>query len=50
MKKILLLFTGLLLCNSNSNAQKVDYIEYDLDNGLHVILHQENAAPVVTVL
>lgn len=49
MKKILLLFTGLLLCNSNSNAQQVDYIEYDLDNGLHVILHQENAAPVVTV-
>ncbi len=30
-------------------AQKVDFTEYDLDNGLHVILHQENAAPVVTV-
>ncbi|NNE75524.1 MAG: insulinase family protein, partial [Pricia sp.] len=23
--------------------------EYDLDNGLHVILHQDNSAPVVTV-
>ncbi len=30
------------------NAQKVDFVEYDLDNGLHVILHQDNTAPVVT--
>jgi predicted Zn-dependent peptidase len=29
-------------------AQKVNFEEYDLDNGLHVILHQDNAAPVVT--
>jgi len=30
------------------NAQKVDFVEYDLDNGMHVILHQDNNAPVVT--
>lgn len=29
------------------SAQQVAYEEYDLDNGLHVILHQDNAAPVV---
>ena len=29
-------------------AQQVAYEEYDLDNGLHVILHQDNTAPVVT--
>ncbi len=29
-------------------AQKVNFEEYDLDNGLHVILHQDNTAPVVT--
>lgn len=29
-------------------AQEVEFTEYDLDNGLHVILHQENSAPVVT--
>jgi predicted Zn-dependent peptidase len=29
-------------------AQEVEFEEYDLPNGLHVILHQENAAPVVT--
>ena len=28
-------------------SQQVDYKEYDLDNGLHVILHQDNTAPVV---
>ena len=49
MKKILLLFSVGLLLSNNLIAQKVDFIEYDLDNGLHVILHQENAAPVVTV-
>lgn len=30
-------------------AQKVGFEEYDLDNGLHVILHQDNTAPMVTV-
>jgi predicted Zn-dependent peptidase len=29
-------------------AQKVTFEEYDLDNGLHVVLHQDNSAPVVT--
>ncbi len=30
-------------------AQEVEFTEYDLDNGLHVILHQDNTAPVVSV-
>ncbi|MGY5846261.1 M16 family metallopeptidase [Salegentibacter sp. HM20] len=29
-------------------AQQVDFTEYDLDNGLHVILHQDKTAPVVS--
>ena len=29
-------------------AQQVKFEEYDLNNGLHVILHQDNTAPVVT--
>lgn len=32
-----------------AHAQKVEFTEYDLDNGLNVILHQDNTAPVVTV-
>jgi predicted Zn-dependent peptidase len=38
----------LLLGYANFSAQQVEYIEYDLDNGLHVILHQDNSAPVVS--
>lgn len=30
-------------------AQQVDYELYTLDNGLDVILHQDNSAPVVTI-
>jgi zinc protease len=44
------LFTLALsgLCLS-LNAQQVKFTEYDLDNGLHVILHQDKTAPVVAV-
>jgi|SRR5690606_41750990 len=38
---------GLFLSLSGV-AQEVEFTEYDLDNGLHVILHQDNTAPVVT--
>lgn len=37
-----------LLLGATSIAQEVKFTEYDLDNGLHVILHQDNSAPVVT--
>ena len=47
MKK-LLLFLSLLGLSNTLNAQEVKFEEYDLANGLHVILHQDNAAPVVT--
>ncbi len=30
-------------------AQEVVFEEYDLDNGLHVILHKDNSAPVVNI-
>ncbi|WP_297705534.1 pitrilysin family protein [uncultured Eudoraea sp.] len=43
-------YTALLalLAFMTISAQKVIYEEYNLDNGLHVILHQDNTAPVVT--
>lgn len=40
----LALFLGI-----SGMAQEVEFTEYDLDNGLHVILHKDNTAPVVTV-
>lgn len=49
MKKKFLLVILITLVSYSLNAQKIDFNEYDLENGLHVILHQENAAPVVTV-
>ena len=49
MKKCLCLLITLLGLTSTISAQEVKFEEYDLTNGLHVILHKENAAPVVTV-
>ena len=36
-----------LFISASANAQKVEFEEFDLDNGLHVVLHQDNSAPVV---
>ncbi|MCH1517019.1 MAG: insulinase family protein [Flavobacteriaceae bacterium] len=47
MKKSLLLLS-FVLCGFLVQAQKVQFEEYDLANGLHVILHQDNGAPLVT--
>ncbi len=47
MMKHLLSITLLFLLGFVS-AQSVSFEEYDLANGLHVILHQDNTAPVVT--
>ena len=48
MKKCLFSLASLLLVGHFASAQKVEFEEYDLDNGMHVILHQDNSAPVVT--
>ncbi|PNQ75039.1 peptidase M16 [Hanstruepera neustonica] len=47
MKKHLLTLTAFLLAIVTANAQEVKFEEFDLENGLHVILHQDNTAPVV---
>ncbi len=49
MKKIILSILFLFLTITTIEAQKVTFQEYDLDNGMHVVLHQDNTAPVVTV-
>ena len=48
MKKSILALASLFLAGFTVTAQEVKYEEYDLDNGMHVILHQDNSAPVVT--
>ena len=47
MRKSLFTLALLLFVGFSSTAQKVEFEEFDLDNGLHVILHQDNTAPVV---
>ncbi len=40
-----------ILCSAGLNAQSsnIKFIEYDLDNGLHVILHEDHSTPIVAV-
>ncbi len=35
------------MLGASSHAQKIEFEEYDLPNGMHVILHQDHSAPVV---
>lgn len=49
MKKLIL--TGLVAVYSLSGIaqREIKYVEYDLPNGIHVILHEEHATPIVAV-
>ncbi len=51
MRKILLLVTFCLISIAQASAtgNKIVYTEFDLPNGLHVILHQDNSTPIVAV-
>ncbi len=51
IKKFLLLFGLSLLIATGSMAQapQISFEEYDLDNGLHVILHEDHSTPIVNV-
>ena len=49
MKRILI--SGLIgiMSFSSFGQQKIKFIEYDLPNGMHVILHEEKSTPIVAV-
>lgn len=51
MKKHFLLLLALVFSITafGQEQKKVEYTEYDLDNGLHVILHQDHSSPNVMV-
>ena len=49
MKRSILTLASVFLVAFSSSAQKVEFEEYDLSNGMHVILHQDNAAPVAFI-
>jgi len=47
MKKVFIAL-GLFLVGAQAFAQHVEFEEYTLENGLHIILHQDKSAPLVT--
>ena len=45
----LLAFISLLSFTLNAQMNKIEFTEFTLDNGLHVILHEDNSNPIVAV-
>ena len=46
------LVVGLIFSTVGANAQdrrEIVFEEYDLDNGIHVILHEDHSTPIVAV-
>lgn len=51
MKQIIFTVYLFIAFASANYAQmnKIEFVEYDLDNGLHVILHKDNSTPIVAI-
>lgn len=49
MKMKLLLVSAICLYGFAGLSQEVAFEEYNLDNDLHVILHQDNSAPIISI-
>jgi zinc protease len=48
-KNVFCALAAVCLLGLQAKAQKVEFTEYDLPNGLHVVLHNDSKAPVVAV-
>lgn len=49
MRKLSLLLVLLFIATVGRAQKNIEFEEFDLDNGLHVILHQDNTTPIVAV-
>lgn len=48
--RLALVSLGMMaLCVSNAQMNTIEFEEYDLANGLHVILHEDHSVPIVAV-
>jgi len=45
----LLLGAGLTIMTATGFSQNIKFVEYDLKNGLHVILHEDHSTPITAV-
>lgn len=43
------LLLGACILSAKQATGKINYTEYDLPNGLHVILHEDHSTPIVAV-
>ena len=48
-KTIFLMLTIISTYMTNAQDIKINFVEYDLPNGLHVILHEDHTTPIVAV-
>lgn len=49
MKGSLLFILVLSFISIHAQMRKIDFVEYDMDNGIHVILHEDNSTPIIAV-
>lgn len=49
MKRIIFLLIMIFGISVQAQGIKIDYTEYDLENGLHVILHPNNSTPIIAI-
>lgn len=50
MNKQIALFAALVLsCTITAQTNQIDFTEYDMKNGMHVILHEDHSTPIVAV-
>jgi zinc protease len=47
--RLTLALAGWLMIANSVNAQNIKYVEYDLPNGLKVLLHEDHSTPIVAV-
>ncbi|MGE0089724.1 MAG: M16 family metallopeptidase [Bacteroidales bacterium] len=48
-KQFLFIVLTVIALYGFSQSNKIDFVEYDMDNGLHVILHKDGSTPIVAV-
>ncbi|MGD8780578.1 MAG: pitrilysin family protein [Ignavibacteria bacterium] len=48
-KFFVILFIFLFTFNYSADRKKIEYVEYEMENGMHVILHQDNTTPIVAI-
>lgn len=49
MKKIILLLSLAAFVLARASAQNIKFVEYDMPNGLKVLLHEDHSTPIVAV-